>query len=357
MITRLYYLFLGLWFVMVLGCSVQEKAVGPTDQSADDIDYSIIYLLHADADYLYHSGDGKPLEADEETLKKAQAVAEKASRGEVFIFHQRPEQKILWLFPKKDRHLYHYKNGELISKVSYSPEDGRTFATESKFYEAHSMAADSDKSLKRILLFYGHEISMRNQSGYHRSRPEIHLGSHPFAKGIAQFNGSDSKLLDMVVLSTCNNGTPDMVNHLRDETEYVLASPQNLHLSHVDSDSLSVLERNAQISTADLGGKMADQTFDRLSKSIRTEITLALYNMDEVRNYVPDLSRRIAERWPEREQRPAMNDNTDCTNILSDEKLDTTGVTVWFKPPAFGRRATDKSHSGWGCVDLRGDID
>lgn len=329
----------------------EQITVDPSDQSEANTEYSIIYLLHGDADYLYHNAEGEALQADEEVLKKAQAVAKDASRGEVFIFHQRPERKILWLFPKKDRRMYHYRNGELVNKISYSPEDARTFAAESKLYKIYSLPTGSEKPLRRVLSFYGHEIPRESQTGYHQSRPDVYFGTHPFTDGVAQFNLSDSSRFDLIVLSTCNNGTPDMVNRLKNMADYVLASPHNLHLSHIDSDSLSVLERDPSISTADLAGKMADQTFDRLSKSIQTEITLALYNMDEVKNYVSVLAQRLARQMSEKEQRLA-TDNIDCTRLLPDEMPGSTGVNVWFKPPAFGKKSTDESHSGWGCMGL-----
>merc|ERR1711965_502537 len=55
-------------------------------------DYSLIYVIHGDGDYLYHD-DGKAIKADEHAVKKAYSVALKAHHGEVFIFHQKPERK------------------------------------------------------------------------------------------------------------------------------------------------------------------------------------------------------------------------------------------------------------------------
>lgn len=344
---------------MLLGCAVQEKAtrrVSP-DSFAADIDYTIIYLLHGDADYLYHSEEGQPLQADEEVLKEARSVAENAKNGEVFIFHQRPEQKVLGLFPKKDRHMYHYRNGKMVNRRAYSPEGGgeRAFAAEYALYETHRSAGGSEDSLKRVLLYYGHEIPMQAQTGYHRSRPEVDFGSSGFTEGIAQFKGSGSSPLDLLVLSTCNNGTPDMLDRLKDAADYVLASPQNLHLSHIDSDSLSVLESHASIATADLAAKIADQTLERMSKFIQTGVSLSLYDTDIVGKYVEDLSRRIFERTSRKEQAiPAMGagaENIDCADLLSSRRVSSSGISVWFQPPAFGQQSGRKSHSGWGCED------
>lgn len=370
------FIITGLFSVMLLGCAAQEKATrhASSDSSDADSDYTIIYLLHGDADYLYHSEEGQPLQADEEVLKEAQSVAKNAENGEVFIFHQRPEQEVLWLFPKKDRHMYHYRNGEMVTRRDYSPaerEGAGAFASESMLYENHRSDAGSDNSLKRVLLYYGHEIPMQAQTGYHRSRPEVDFSSKGFAEGIAQFTGSESSPLDLLILSTCNNGTPDLLHHLKGAADYVLASPQNLHLSHIDSDSLSVLESQDSLATADLAAKVADQTLGRMSKFIQTGVTLSLYDTDIVGKYVADLDRRIAGLTSRKEQATpaavpttgssavnaeytatgAAAENIDCADLLPDQLLSSSGISVWFQPPAFGPQSGRKSHSGWGCVD------
>ncbi|SHG16098.1 hypothetical protein SAMN05443144_12061 [Fodinibius roseus] len=404
MIIRSYLFITGLLSVMLLGCVVQKKAVrpAPPGSSAAGIDYTLIYLLHGDADYLYHSEEGQPLQADEEVLKEAQSVAEKAENGEVFIFHQRPEQKVLGLFPKKDRRMYHYRNGELVSRRAYSPAPGKegegegeraaAFDTEATLYETLRSPDGSNSRPNRILLYYGHEIPMLAQTGYHRSRPEVDFGSSAFTDGIAQFNTSGSSPLDLLVLSTCNNGTPDMLHRLKDTADYVLASPQNLHLSHIDSDALLLLESRASIGTADLAAKIADQTLGRMSKFIQTGVTLSLYDTDIAGKYAADLSLRITERTSRNEHvmpagLPAADtgavntentetltgpgtgkemdtentetgpgaargtENIDCAELLPAPLIRSDGISVWFQPPAFGPQAARKSHSGWGCVN------
>src|SRR5699024_8393989 len=162
----------------------------PVERSVNaGIEYSVVYLLHGDADYLYHS-EGIPLQADEQALKQARQVGESAERGEVLIFHQRPEQKVFWLFPKKDRVMYHYRNGQLVNRIRYSPESDEAFASESRMYKARSLARESGKPLKRVLLFYGHEIPSQDRNGYYRSRPDVRFGCSAFAEGITSFGGN-----------------------------------------------------------------------------------------------------------------------------------------------------------------------
>src|SRR5699024_11591552 len=96
------YLSLLLFVACLVGC---QSSKGPLQASLNSkpVAYSIIYLIHGDADYLYHDTAGRPLQSDQQVLREAQKVARDATKGEVFIFHIRPEQKILWLFPRKDR--------------------------------------------------------------------------------------------------------------------------------------------------------------------------------------------------------------------------------------------------------------
>lgn len=84
------------------GCSstselLRESAVNETV----DADYSIIYYIHADSDYLYHNSNGDPIRGNAKVLQTAYEVAEGAKSGEVFIFYQRPEKKLLGLFPRR----------------------------------------------------------------------------------------------------------------------------------------------------------------------------------------------------------------------------------------------------------------
>ncbi len=54
------------------------------------VDYSLIYVINGDGNYLYHDKKGRGLQADEQQLEEAIAVARQAEHGEVFIFHLRP---------------------------------------------------------------------------------------------------------------------------------------------------------------------------------------------------------------------------------------------------------------------------
>lgn len=52
------------------------------------------------ANTVCHNESGRMRQADENVPEEATAVAKNAKQGDVFISHQHPERKILWLFPR-----------------------------------------------------------------------------------------------------------------------------------------------------------------------------------------------------------------------------------------------------------------
>ena len=64
--------------------------------------YSIVCIIHGDAGYLYHDTSGNAHRADEDALAGARTVAERNTRAEMFIFHERPRRHFLLLFPVRD---------------------------------------------------------------------------------------------------------------------------------------------------------------------------------------------------------------------------------------------------------------
>lgn len=328
------------WAGCKTNASISNKAQDPPQ-------YSLIYLVHADADYSFYDGTGNRKKADKKVIEEAKMIGEQALKGEVFIFYQRPERKFLWLFPKKDRLMLHYRNGELVRKHRYSPGD-RQFSAESEFYANYSYSDISSK----YLFYFGHEIPSENKRFYHRSRPAVEVSTTTFTKGITSFlpDNSDNKF-DLVVLSTCNNGTPGMVNQFHPITEFLLASPQNLHLSHIDTENISVLESSPLTSGKDIAKKMAKSTFEQLSASVQTVISLSVY---EMKNISRDIERRYnlyQEKYLPDNSQYRSTDNTDCLELpfFSDVKNESRGISTWFRSSKFGREANIRSHSGWGC--------
>ncbi len=343
--TRAFFLFSLLVF-SAIGCRSPQLASTPQTFTPE---YSIIYMIHGDANYLYHNSDGESLQADEQILEEAKQVARQATNSEVFIFHQKPETNILWVFPKKDRQFLHYKNGKLVHKQQYSPRSATdVFAAEEQLFHSYSNI-DSSHNRQRIFLYFGHEIPDNRTRTYHASRPKAQLNTQLFAKGVASFLKAGK--FDLTVLSTCNNGTPSMVGKLAPHTRNVLASPKNLHLSHVDTEALPELLKKPDLTSADIADSLAKNTYRRLSTFLQTGITLSLYKTDEMKNYLPSLAKQYNQYLTTLDQTTYGLENNDCKSLpFFDTANDTAGIKMWYRAPRFGQKANANSfETGWGC--------
>lgn len=317
------------------------------------VDYTIIYYIHADSDYLYHDSNGVSVIGNSNVLKTAHEVAEGAKSGEVFIFYQRPEKKFMGLFPLKNSQLYYYRSGVLTNVLVYRHsnriEDFLT--TEAQLYHQYSIYSKNEDQRDHFL-YFGHEIPLENGKKYHRTLPKMDVNIESFSKGLRKFLAEDGQRFDLVVLSTCNNGTPLMAELLMPISDTVIASPQNLHLSHLDSGSLGYLEEVPEISPTRLAEMMAEKTYNRLESEILTAITITVYDFKKVRGYSDELYtfRRIHSNP---ENRSLYADNMDCKEMeFFDGKRFSNGIMTWYHPARFGRRTLIETHSGWGCKPL-----
>lgn len=382
--------------VILAGC--QSTAMVPNTESEikgqaqaeNEVRYSVIYMIHADSDYLYHDQEGKARQADEKVLDEAQNLGMHAKGGEVFIFHQFPERKILGLFPLKNHKMHYYRNGRLIHSQGYrylssdslfqkeallyhrfsvsaqqtvpvhsdKHEDGVTGRKSRDFRQTGRIAISLDSGNdssgsttdppddSRIFLYFGHEIPEARGRGYYKSNRDIDVTSRNFAYGVERFLPEEKKKMDLVVLSSCNNGTPQMAGRLDPFTNILLASPQNLHLSHIDTDSLSILETEPGTEGLKIANALASGTFERLSTFIQTEITLSVYDLKSVSSHIKESVRNVEESPPGE----YTGGNVDCADYPEFYQMDySSGVNTLYQPARFGRDAVKSSHSGWGC--------
>jgi len=332
------------------GCSTTSELFRePPKDEAVNVEYSVIYYIHADADYLYHDADGEPVQGNSQVLDTALRVATEASSGQVFIFYQQSEKKFMGLFPRKKSKLYHFTNGELTTQLKYRHSDkGEDFlATEAMLYEQYRTHSGNDQ--RNYFLYFGHEIPDDEGINYHRTLPDIAVNTRSFSEGIQKFLVTDEQRFDLVVLSTCNNGTPVMADHLIPFTDILLASPQNLHLSHIDSKSLDLMESDPGISSIQIAHSMADQTFQRMQNEIQTAITLTVYDLEMVQEY-KNLLYDFTSKYEALDSLQYFSDNVDCNQVeFFNDQTFKKGVKTWYTPARFGRRSLTPSHSGWGC--------
>ncbi len=307
--------------------------------------FVIIYIIHGDADYLFHDTSGTAHYADNEILSQALDAAESLENSEVFIFHQGPASKFLF-FPQDDSHFYYFSNGKRIKEDSYTRDQSDSDLT--KEISLYNQYRDKDKTgSRRFLLYYGHEIPVKGGdiNPYNETHPEINFNRELFSKSVKLFAGENK--FDLIVLSTCNNGTPEMVSLLSPYTKYLIASPENLHLSQMNSASLKLLNNNSY-DPYSFAYSFAQNAFDQLKQNTLTVITISLYDIDKTGPYVRTIL-KINNGYSGSQPEQAIS-NCDCNSIKSYLEPDMeNGVTVFYNPPEFGKNKNKKSHSGWGC--------
>lgn len=328
-------------------CGLAEELMMPVDSApAEKPAYTLIYYIHGDSDYLYHDRGGNPLQADKEVLADAKMLAELSNTGEVFIFNQKRKPLISGLSGV----LYHYRFGSLEGIYPYSPQlKGDAFlATESALYQNLKAPVYPDEH-RSFFLFYGHEIPNEPHGGYHATHDNNEASIPSFAEGLSFFLSDGSDRFELVILSSCSNGEPEMAQALQPYSRGMIASPQNLHLSYIRPLPLILLEPKPQLPANELAQKIAEVSFGQLSRTVQTTVTISYYRLDEAVAYLDELIANIYHHQSEKLSGPVA-DKMDCGRLpFFDDSRYSEGVRTWYKPSRFGR-AAGATHSGWGCT-------
>jgi hypothetical protein len=312
--------------------------------------YSIVFLIHGDGDYLYHDSGGKAHRADEETLARAQTVADRNPQAEVFIFHEKRRKHFLLFFPRRDGEFYYYRHGRLLAQESYWRDQSQArFDPETTLYQRfHSV--EQPRSVK-FFLYFGHEIPEFGGAGYDASYPDRRFTVNDLADGLKSLT-ADSTKFDLLVLSTCYNGTPHTLYTLAPYARYVIASPENLHLSYFDLQPFERLEigrRDEDLSA--FAKQFAHQAFDQLTENVLTAVTVAVYDVDRVQAYLQAVeSTYDSVLTTLKGEPPSSLEHADCAEDSAYTLPGMSeGVEILYRPPLFGRSKHKQSHSGWEC--------
>lgn len=340
---------------LALSCSSHpplytETSIG--EGSALPPDYVVVFIIHGDGGYLYHDSDGNGYRADEEALAGAVKVAQQNSQAEVFIFHEKRRRHFLFLFPRHDGEFYYFRNGRMLAHESYWRDQGQSrFDPEVALY--NRFRAEEQSQPKRLFLYFGHEIPEIGGKGYDASYRKRAFTIDDLADGLEHFT-PDSTKFDLLVLSTCFNGTPRTISALTPYARYIMASPGNLHLSYFDLRPFEALDiglRDGDVST--FAKECAQTSFDRLAKDIQTEITVAVYDVDRAQGYlhavdsVYDLALETLHA-----KAPTPIEHCDCAEDSTFVRPGMSeGVDILFRAARFGRSAKKQSHSGWECPE------
>lgn len=342
--------------VFLTSCSADhsvQRGTHLTDANSPVTKYSIIFVIHGDNDYLYHDSSGKKYKANEEALTGATRVAEENPEAEVFIFHQKPKSNLLFFFPLRDGEFYYYRNGQLIENKSYwRDQDESDFDLEIGFYNQFRLINQNE--MTGIFIYLGHEIPEYGGEGYDESYPDRIFTVDNLANGLNGFT-SDSLNFDLLILSTCYGGTPYTIGRLGSFAQTIIASPGNLHLSYFDLSALKRLDRSLYNSDVPAFAKnFAQQSFDKLTSSIQTVVSIAVYEIERVHDYINavnnEYKNKLMSLKDKTQSSQAAMERCDCIEIPA-YQLSTIreGVDVFYRPANFGRLKNKEDHSGWEC--------
>lgn len=141
-----------------------------------------------------------------------------------------------------------------------------------------------------------------------------------------------------------------MAQELSGIADYLVASPQNLHLSHLTDSPLQQLESDPSISSEELANSIARESFDRLSEFLQTMITVGVYDLNKIRPQIHSLAQTYRSHLDTIQQRSLFVDNVDCQTIPHFSRpLPEKGIKLYYQPPVFGANSNSMDHSGWGC--------
>ncbi len=327
-----------------------QSEAPPGDPGAETPGYEVVFVIHGDGDYLFHDPEGNRHRADEEALAGAERAAMHNSQAEVFIFHEIHRRHRFFLFPRHDGEFYYYRYGKLLAQASYWRDRGKSrFDPEVDLYYRYHIAGQPQS--KKLFLYFGHEIPEFDGANYDASYRKRSFTVEDLADGLRRLT-RDSTKFDLVVLSTCFNGTPHTVSALTPYARYIMASPGNLHLSYFDLRPFQALDSGLSDGNVSAFAKeCARQSFNRLTTDIQTEITVAVYDVDQVQGYLSSVDSVYNQSLTGlKKDTRASKAHCDCAEDTAFVRPSMSeGVDMFFRSANFGRSAHKRTHSGWEC--------
>lgn len=333
---------------------------------------SFLIFLHDDHSYLYHDKNNRPRNPVQDILNKAENLAKSCSHCEIFIVHKHKEKtdkkhsnskfssnSLRFLDNKFNSTIYHYfsKNGEFDEKkwlLQKSWSD--LLKTGVLLYKNHSIYNKiEDKELNRFLFYFGHHIPEYPVKGYSISNVEelFSLRDVIEALNVVAFqNGRDKeKYFDLITLSSCHNGTPLTVMSLAPYSKYIFASPEALHLSHLDLNAFeNVFHETIPISKNKLMD-IASKLYQSILENDKiTATTIALYDSFKTANWPID----FIENYKNIVSTPLrIKRYRDCKDLNFLDFPDNSDLPLLlYNPPLFGFDQGKLFHSGWTCPEI-----
>jgi hypothetical protein len=205
-----------------------------------------------------------------------------------------------------------------------------------------------------MFLYFGHQIPEFGGASYDESYPDRKFTIEDLVTGLKDLTNGFSKF-DLTILSTCYGGTPYTIGKLGSFSKTIIASPENLHLSYFDLSPLERLDINLKDGDVhSFAKRFAQQSFDKLTGNIQTEVSVVVYNVEKAQNYLNSVQDDYNITLDSLKQMTKSNLSKikycDCSE-LSFYQISTinNGVDVFYRAARFGRSKNKQNHSGWEC--------
>ena len=335
--------------VLLLSCSTAPPTRDEVQLAATPPTCSFVFIIHGDGDYLYHDTLGNPRRADEDVLSKAQAIAERNPNAEVFLFHEIERRHVLFVIPRHDGRAYYYRHGRLVAQKSYWRDQGAArFDPEVQLYQ--QFVGTQLRPPVLLFFYFGHEFPEFDGAGYDASYSKRSVTIDDLAEGVRDIAG-DSTKIDLLALATCFGGTPYTIGALAPYARYIIASPDNLHLSYFDLEPLASLDVVSNDGVAAFADQFARNAFEQLAAEVQTTVSVVVYDVNDVSDYLGSVADAYDRTLTAASgTSPGSLEHCDCADdsAYATAEMD-KGLAVYYRAPRFGRMKNAVRHSGWEC--------
>jgi hypothetical protein len=202
-----------------------------------------------------------------------------------------------------------------------------------------------------MFFYFGHELPEFNGEGYDASYSKRRVIVHDLAEGVRDITGESTKN-DLLVLATCYGGTPHTVGALAPYARYIIASPDNLHLSYFDLEPLADLDVGSEDDElAAFADRFAGHAFEQLAGEVQTTVSVVVYDVNAVGDFLASVA-GVYDRalTAASEMSPGSAAHCDCADDSTYARPGMSkGLTVFYRAPRFGRMKHEERHSGWEC--------
>ena len=280
-------------------------------------------------------------------------MGERNPNAEVIIFHQIARRHALLLFPRHDGRAYYYRHGRLLAQTSHWRDQGKArFDSEVRLYEQFT-ALQSRPPVRVALLLWSRAPRDRRGGLRRIVARAVVSSSTTWRKGESDRRGSPGR-------STCScsprasGSTPHTIGALAPYTRYVIASPDNLHLSYFDlepRETALVPDRMTKVlPTSRIG--FARNAFTKLAADLQTTVSVVVYDAKDVADFVEAALRRLRPHLEGRgrhvaRSRGALRLRRRLHGRAARDEQGTHGALP--RAQLRTHEGTKQAHSGWGA--------